>query len=745
MNKIKKMLGSFKGSAKSVLLNYKQYIGIYIAVLIVQLLLGVWTMSAYTNYSSNNELFEENYKHDIIITKSKYDLNDLKGVFRADSEMVTDFGMVGNKLGVSIKSGCLDKFTETYLTNNKAAYTVTPYYAYHTEMQGKIILTSAVIGVVTILIASLILSVIHSIRTNQYRFQYGIYMTFGADKKMLCKLVAEELFTINTLLLIPSAIISYLLLLVIYAPIGVTVLFTLPQMIVYVLLSYVAVAIASGSSIGGLFFKPPIALITTADNSHFVTSPRKSFNIFSKKIPTKYEAYTLWRFRKYIVRLVAGAVAFSVIFVTVIYAANMIKADNNAPIKEYSLKFKNSTFAESQREKANSEGVEIIEKLYLIYGVEKLDFEQNKGFTYLYDHVLLGSSNVEKGNSVTVTSNEYSGGNFTRALNNCRYVCIDSLALTNYEKTYDIDYLDGINAGNFSDHEGLVVVSEGLFGVKNFSFKPGDKIVIADMMSTSPISLTSDPLEILKQQILNYTFEYSEYTVGAVIHDTDVSDSIIIGVNESDYLSLARDKRAVSNIDIYFKNGTDLNAITASHTDIENLMKLYDSWEITSHDAAIAAYVNKITDTPALLYLLAALVLIICPLIWIFSQSMFFKKREMEFRTLGYIGIGEKEIFGIHLVSGSLIFVIGFVFNIVASRLVCYGIYRLLTAYLPRLGILGVGASFDSFVPLEIMLICAAVSAACGLISSVIPFMILKRKIQAERESVKDIKLNNQE
>ena len=742
---IKKLLLSFKGSAKSVLLNYKQYIGIYIAVLIVQLLLGAWTMSAYTNYSSNNELFEENYKYDIIITKSKYDLNDLKGVFRADSDMVTDFGMVGDKLGVSIKSGTLDKFTETYLTKNKAEYTVTPFYAYHTEMQGRIVLTSAIIGAVTMLIAALILSVIHSVRTNQYRFQYGIYMTFGADKKMLCKLVAEELFTINTLLLIPSAIISYLLLLIIYAPQGVTVLFTLPQIIAYILLSYVAVAIASGSSIGGLFFKPPIALIKSADNSHFVTSPRRSFNIFAKKIPTRYEAYTIWRFRKYIVRLVASAVAFSVIFVTVIYAANMIKAENDAPIKEYSLKFKSSTFAESQREKANSESREIIDSLYSIEEIERLDFEQSKSLTYIYDHVLLNSSNVERGNSVTVTSNEYPSGNFTRALNNCRYVCIDALSLTNYEKTYEIDYLDGINSQNFSDHEGLAVVSEGLFGVKNFSFKPGDKIVIADMMSTSSISLTSDPMEILKQQILNYTFEYREYTVGAVIHDTDAGDSIIIGVNENEYLSLARDKRAISNIDIYFKNGTDLNAISESHSNIENLMQSYSGWEVMSHDAAIAAYVNKITDTPALLYLLATLVLLICPLIWIFSQSMFFKKREIEFRTLGYIGIGDKELLGIHLVSGALIFVIGFVFNIASSRLVCYGIYRLLTAYLPRLGILGVGASFDSFVPFKIMLICAAVSAACGLISSVIPFLLLKRKIKFERESVKDIKLNDQE
>ena len=246
-------------------------------------------------------------------------------------------------------------------------------------------------------------------------------------------------------------------------------------------------------------------------------------------------------------------------------------------------------------------------------------------------------------------------------------------------------------------------------------------------------------MELLKLQILNYGFEYRELTIGAVIHDTSADSNIIIGVNEEAYLGFTRDKRVISGIDVYFENETDLNAISAAHSSIEGLMSGYSEWEITAHDAAIAAYVNDVTDIPALLYLLAALVLVICPLIWIFSQSMFFKKREPELRTLSHIGVTEKEILGIHLVSGLLIFVLGFIFNFAVSRLVCYGIYRILTAYLPRLGFVGMNVSFDSFVPLSVMIICAAVSAACGLVSSLIPFLVLKRKIKRERESVEHL------
>lgn len=737
MDKIKKLLFSFRGAAKSVLINYKEYVGIYIAIIVVQLLLGVWTMSAFTNYHSNNQLFEDNYKYDVLITDSSISLKDMMGVFRADKSMVTDYGMHGDALGVSIKSGTLENFKKIYLDKNNADYTVTPYYAYHTEMQSEILITSLIIGVFTFGVCVLILSVIHSVRTNHYRFQYGIYMAFGADRKMLCRLVAQELFTINTLLLVPSAVVSYLLLFLIYVFKGVTVLFTLPQIILYVVLTYLVVTLASGSSIGGLFFKYPVALISAADNSHFVSSPRRSFNIFGKNIPLKYELYSVWRFRKYILKLVSGAVAFSVIFVTIVYCANMVLAENNAPADEYTIKFNNSTYVEAQREKANTEAIDIINNISDLSQVEKIDFEQSKGFKYLYDHVLLKSNNVSFGTSITVSSQERISEGYTKAINNCRYVCVDSLALANYEKAYAVEYLDGCDAQSFEEREDLVVVSEGLFGVKCFDFSPGDKIIIADKREGGAIPVVSDPLEVLNQQILNFNFDYKEYTVGAVIHDTDASQSIIIGLNQDNFYDFTHEKRAISKLNVSFKNGLSLAEISEAHSSVDKYMSNYESWSVQNHDAAINSYVDEKIDLPALLYLLSALVLVICPLIWIFSQTMFFKKREPEFRTLGYIGVGMKEIFGIHIVSGILIFVLGFVLNFAFSRLVCYGIYRILTAYLPKIGILGVSVSFDSFVPLEVMLICAAVSALCGFVSSIIPFVIYRNKLKREADAVK--------
>ena len=56
-----KLKNKAKSSFKSVLLNYKEFLGIYAAIMIVQLLLGVWSLSAFTNYYANDSVFDENY------------------------------------------------------------------------------------------------------------------------------------------------------------------------------------------------------------------------------------------------------------------------------------------------------------------------------------------------------------------------------------------------------------------------------------------------------------------------------------------------------------------------------------------------------------------------------------------------------------------------------------------------------------------------------------------------------------
>lgn len=746
MEKIKALFASFKTSAKSVLINFKEFTGIYIAIIVVQLLLGVWTMSAFTSYYSNDQLFKDNYGFDIIVTDARVSLSDLEGICNANRDLVTDCDMFGGKLGVSIKSGTLEQFKSKVLDKNGAEYTVTPYYTYHTEVQRENTVVSLILGAIVLGISILIVSIIHSVRTNHYKFQYGIYVTFGADRKMLATLASRELFTINTLTLIPSAIISYLLCYFTFLSNGVTPVFKLSAIIIYIALSYVVVLVSAGSAIGGLLFSPPVSLISTSDNSNFVSSPKRSFNIFAKKIPVQYEAYSIWRFRKYIIKLISGAVAFSVIFVTMIYLGNMIKAGNEAPVEEYVISFKYNPYSKEDRPRTLKEGREIINFLYNTDAVEALDFEQSKDVHYLYDHILIKGKNNKSGNDYSVTSQEMKKEGYSRATNYYRYVCLDALTLKNYERDYSVEYLDGINADTLTQSDEYVVVSEGMYGIRGFSFSPGDKIVIAEMKKSVTLPAMSDRLETLKQQILNYGFDYHEYTVGAVIHDANAADSIIVGVNEKDYDRLSGDERAISEIKVYLKHDTDIQTAKLTRNDVESFMSDYEYWNCDYQNGAVYSLVDNRIGLDSLIYLLSAIILIICPLIWIFSQVMFFKKRETEFRTLGYIGIGMKKILGIHIVSGAIMFILGFVLNFALGRASCFAIFWLLTSFMPRIGVnMVTAASFDSFVPISVMFICAGVFALCGMISGIIPFIIFERKLEKERRMAKPVEFDSED
>ncbi|MBE6684939.1 MAG: ABC transporter permease [Ruminococcaceae bacterium] len=747
MEFLRKLKNSIKSSVKSVLINYKEFIGLYAAVIVVQLLLGIWTFSAFTNYNANDAMFEENYKYDITITgtnagittvmnRLNYDLSSSKACF-------TSFGYAENKntIGANLKGGALEEFTEKYLSNVTVQYQVTPKYTYRTELRGEILLSSVIIGAIAFLIGTLIIGVIYSVRTNHYKFQYGIYMTFGADKKMLGKIAMNELLTINLLTLVPSAIISYLLTLIVYANSGVAVKASFLQLLLYAALTFIAAFVAACSSLGSLFIKPPIALITTADNSNFVSSPRRSFNIFAKKMPLNYEAYTTWRFRKYVARLVLGAVCFSVIFVTGIYCTNMLKTENEAPDESIVLTYKFSTILDENRHKANEEAEELIDNIGGVDYIDKVTFEQSKSFDVRMDHLLIRPGTEVGGSNFTVVSIDEVKG-YNRATNRCRYVCVDILELEMYESLYDVEYLAGYDAQKLLADDNMIIISEGLYGTKSFDFKPGDTVVVADWVSTDSKMLPqSDANKILTQQIYHCSFNYTEYVVGAVIHDTDATDSIIIGMNSDTYCGITNEEHSITELKIFSDSDIDLENVSNIRSKIKTVMENYPDWSVAYTNEDIYSIVDNRVNLPGLLYLLSILVLMISPVVWIFSQVMFYKKREAEFRTLGSIGATLKEIGGIHAVSGVLIFAISFVVNLILSRLTCYGIYRIFTSVLPRLGVPGMNVSFNSFVPFSTILLYAGVSALCGCISSLIPFLLYKRKLQNESKLIEAQKI----
>ncbi len=741
MEWLKKIQKSVFSSFKSVLFNFKEFVCIYIAIVIVQLLFGVWTLSAYTNYYANDTFFYDAYTYDIVVKGSSHNVTNMANKINYDvnhgSDIVESFMSNKNEIGVDLYKGQLESFKEKYLKDIilEIDYTVTPKYVYRSEIRDEIVVSSILLGAVSFLIGILILSVMYSVRTNHYKYQYGLYMTFGADKRMLGSISLNELLSINTLTVIPSAIISYLLALTLYSGSGVSIVIEPLQILMYLFVTYLSVIIAACISLGGFFGKAPIDLITTADNSNFVSSPRHSLHLFGKNLPIGYESYSVWRFRKYIARLVLGAVLFSVVFVSGIYCANMIKTENEVPCEEFTVDFRYYEKDPDNRKRANREAAWILPELLKIDNVDSVTFEQSKTLSERLDHILIEPGTELAGANASVPTNEAEG--YSRATNKCRYVCLSLLALENYEAMYSVDYLEGYNAAKVLANDDMIIVSESLYGAKAFDFEVGDKVMVAEKKTvTGQMIPESDPMKFLRQQIDNCTFEYKEYTVGAVINDNSVEGSIILGMTPDEYQKITGNAQVISEFSVYARSGLELAEINRLNSDVHTLLSEYEAWTCENTNNSVYAIVDNRINLPGVIYLMCVLVLLISPVVWIFSQVMFYNKREQEFRTLTSIGATLKEIGGIHAVSGAIVFVVSFIVNFALSRLICFAIYRLFTNLLPRLGITGINASFDSFVPLPVVLLCAAVSAVCGCISSLIPFIIYKNKLKREQMDV---------
>lgn len=749
---------NLKAAFKSVLLNYREFIGIYVSVIIVQLLLGTWTLSAFTNHSAGDGLFDEHYSYDLAVDGSSAALAELSNVMRYDviseGASFTDFELLRGsehyRLTVILKPDGFEDFYEEYLAvpadKGEISYTLTPKYVYRSEIQKNVNLSSIFTGALSVVVGMLILNVMYSIRTNHYKYQYGVYMTCGADKKMLGGIAARELSAINALALLPSLVLSYLVCLWIYHGTGTAIRLNVASVAVYLLLCTLTVLTATGLTVGSLVLKTPISLITTADNSNFVSSPRRSKNIFGKKFPVYYELLSAWRFRKYLARLILGAVAFSVIFVVGIYSANMIKAENTAPKEEFIITYQYSTKTEEQCDRANIEASDFIPDLLNVKNVETLACEQSSSLDLRMDHILLQSGAERSGANITVPSNAELDG-YTRAMNACKYVCMNEVALSLYERDHRIEYLEGYDATRALSDDKTVILTVSMYGSQCFDFEPGDKIAVADMKSVNTkLPVETDPQKQLRRQITNCTFEYTEYTVAAVIYDDAATDELTVGVTPKTYYRYTGDNAAISQVSAFVSSGLDLDDINALRADVKELMGKYsDSWRIENTDASVYAAVDSRINLHSLIYALSVLVLLISPVAWIFSQIMFYKKRETEFDTLRAMGATVGEIGQIHLVSGILIFIVSFIANFALSRALCYIIYKIFGRVLPELGVSGLNVPFDSFVPMSTVLIFAVLSAVCGILSSVIPFLLYRKKLIDADRAVFEITAENEE
>ena len=117
---------------------------------------------------------------------------------------------------------------------------------------------------------------------------------------------------------------------------------------------------------------------------------------------------------------------------------------------------------------------------------------------------------------------------------------------------------------------------------------------------------------------------------------------------------------------------------------------------------------------------ISILILAISPLIWFFSQILYYSKREKEFNILQSIGAVAKEIRQIYLQGGLCMAVMSLIVSIVlsyAGSYILFYVYNVMMPYFTKENV-----RYVFYMPWYAILISVVMSVACGFLSTYLPY-----------------------
>lgn len=576
--------------------------------------------------------------------------------------------------------------------------------------------------IVCLLFAALALMILFNIRTNHYKFRYGIYMSFGAGFEKLFETASWELFMISILTFIPAAAAGVGIAALIYLPRGASYAWRTADLWLALLFDLCAVFAATALPILVLSKKSPVSLLTAEDNSNLVSSPRRSAFIFGKRFPSVYELYGMFRFRRYFAGLLLGAISFSTVFLCGVFLSSRQQDMDAAPVPQYTLTV-------SERNGIDEFDLELAAD---VQGVDYLMWDVSQKTSAARGHIVL--SHAQAGSQNYNTTRAQDGESV--ATNSAKYMALDE-ALIGMATTHGAWEVTGDLSSVLAD-EYTVAVSEYIYNGRELNFKVGDRIRAAVFVNQlSPLDLTiTDARLNLEQEIKKGEFAYIDLTVGAVIDTGLAEDAFTVAVSPELYQKLTGSAPVVQSADIYLCNGIDDAAAEDAFFELRRLFAGYAGFSLRDSNADATERLNGRANIRGVTLLCLTAVLALSPLVWFFSQSMFFTKRRGEFEMLSAFGAGDADLRSLHLFSGGVTAVCSFFVSVVLGALFGWLSFWVLDNFLPKYGFTeAVRHGFDLSLPACI--ICLIVSAACGFASAYAPY----RRFVKERARTKRAQL----
>ncbi|MCD8315603.1 MAG: hypothetical protein LUD44_08240 [Firmicutes bacterium] len=728
---------SLKMAFKNVFSNLGQYAVFFAAILIIQVFFGSLTVILYNNDLTEWERVEEEYTYHVVVRNLNESqelwMENSNATVIASSYRVIDTWWVEEyydefedestfDLYIYLKGSDTDTWNEEfdilydqYLVQlnrlsedgSSLTYEKTPLLNFDTNMlYNRIIYIIAMIALVVLSVFLLV--VLYNIRINHYKFIYGIYMSFGADFKKLFETAFWEMFSVASVTFLPATGISILISYLLFTYKGLEFSCPIWTLILTAVYCLIVILAAVWFPMRVMATKWPNSLINAEDNSNLVSSPRRSFDIFGTKFPFQYEVFSTWRFRTYNLRLLVSAVIFTSLFICGLYVAEITRVTLSNEDAQFEIDMSDSIlgFSEDARD-----------ELYQIEGVTLVTQSNTADATTLATHIRV-KSNLTVSFSNLVVPDSADG---YRVTNEVQFRALDEDMITQLE---EYEYVGDLTAPLTDDS--MIIVADSINNTKKFKYEVGDTIEIATISKRNKaVDANLSGITLLREQLECYEFEYHTYTIAAIIYDIPTL-KMPIYLSEASYEVVTGEEVTFDNIQIYVDQSLTAAEVLELESELKSWGTYYGNVKVTNTHSLFYSLVNEDKQYDEIFTLVAILLLCISPMIWFFSQMLYYLKRENEFTILQSIGAMGSDIRKLYLVGGIFMGVLSFIFCIGLGYLLSYLLYHFVNVTIPSLTLSYI--RYEFYMPWYAIVLSVVMSVACGFLSAYLPYVSYMRR-----------------
>ncbi len=754
---------NLRSAFRTVTWGRKEYASFFIAILLVQT--GFWTLSltADADLASRRAQILDSYDyHFEIVGLDNEQMTTMNNDFKIELDTADDrFDTITVRQeadgSYTFRIKALEGLDPSHAYNHTVnmlnkrgikgwAINTSPLYEYDSTYRGPLLAAFWGICLGWLLLGLAVIVILYLIRLDHFKFSYGIYMTCGADFPMLYGTAAGEMLAISALTFIPAGLLGLGITALLYIPRGVDLSFTVRTGITVPLMCMAVALLAVGIPMKRLSKQPPLRLLTAKDNAGLVTSPRRSMRLFDASFPSRYELATMWRMRRYYIRLLLSAVLFAAMFVSGLYVAGMTRDLGERPAYEYTVtydagyswdekgEYAGLNLSDEELDVLRTDADYFLPEVNAVEGVDYVWWKAAQTGGWYNSHLLLkpGQTAGGAGEHITV-SNERGSEGYTMAIRDYEYTAVDKawldMLIENGLCTVEGDPYEVLTDPN------AVIMTEDCYNVTAFHFEVGDKVTAAKWIrfrgAISP-SLVTHPQQLLREQIEKGEFEYREFTVCAVLHDFPSEYNITFGVSFDVYRELTGEAAVRNTFRVYMENDTPDEVVRAADGKIRRAVTEMGDWQVNRTGNFFRARIMSERNGAGLAVTLGALLLLISPLVWLFSQIMFYRKRRGEFDLLHALGAPGGTLPKIYRQTGGILSGLAFLVTVALACLCNWVVYAVVTVLLPKLHITE-AVSYDYRLSLPALLACIAVSVICGFMSCEIPYRLIRRQSYIQR------------